>query len=556
VVLFLVLNPPQAFVTWHRDWKAKQFLEAAEKAKAAGDWDLAKTKAEQGLRWSPGSTGLRRIIVGAVAQQGKAIDSVLLAEQFFDPATSLEDRANLMEVALNGGDQVTFSRFYNHLSEDQRAAPGIVIQRMRLGLQLGRHEEVEELFANLAESDRNPTARATRLAAMAQGARVTGDWQRVMEGVDEALAGAIEDKDIARQIFRFLGEIPVAELNVAQLTASRRWLLENPDDVTINERLIGVSIEMAEMGKQEGAALLQQTIERFADDYPVETGRWLLKLGLSGETLRLSQLSESQAASDLDKFGVRLDALVAAGQWDEALDWLEQPPPGSHAVMLWLSRAKIADQINDRSLRRQSLTRAIEEASVVSSENRFFSIYEVAVALGEIELASKAAIKGVEVPAAILPPSVYFLPVLQHLWAEGRLEEFRRLNLILLRNQPGDLDRSNDELYLSLLIDDQPKLDQMIEIGQRLIELQPDNVSFRTTLAWILLRSDDPVEARRILDAGGTDWEKAAVADKLVRANVLMASGDEDGGRKLASSIGDPHGLCEEEVEKLLKPLQ
>ncbi len=555
-LLMLILNPPQTFVSRHHAWKAKQFLEAAEKAKQADDWDLAKEKAKQGLRWAPGSSALRKIIVGAVAKEGRAIDSVLLAEQFFNPESSLEERAKLMEVALNGGDQVAFSRFYNHLPEEQRNNPEIVIQRMRLGLQLGRHQEVEQLFASLAESDRTAAANVIRLAATVQAAATTGNWGPAIDNIDEWLGNAVEDKAISWQVFRLLGEIPATELDAANLIRAGDWLRKNAEDATAEDELIGASIEMAAMGEQARSIFLEQTVDRFADSAPTELGRWLVRLGHPAKALQLPGLSEANASSDVGRFDARLDALVAAERWDDAIHWLDQPPPGSHSVMLWLSRAQIADKIDNRSLRRQSLIRAIEEAGVVSSENRFFAIYEVAIAVGENDLAARAAIDGVSVPSAIFPPSAYFLPVLRHLWEQGSLDEFRKLNLALLRNQPGDLDRSNDELYVSLLVDEQPKLDRMVEIGRRLIELQPANVSFRTTLAWVLLRSGEPVEAKIVLEEAIVDWDDAAAADKLVRAHVMLANDDADGAMRIVASIEAPSELSKVEIEKLLKPLQ
>jgi len=555
-VIVVLVSPPQFLVDEYHEWKAARYADAAQRAAAGGDWELAKAHAESGLHWAPNSPVLRKIMIDAVAKQGRAIDSGLLAEQFFDPAATLEDRAHLMEIALDGGDQVAFSRFYNRLPESDRSHPDVIVQRMRLGLQLGRHEEVEQLFENLPVSERSAAAHITRVAARVLGASSEGEWEAVSDEISSLLNDEQIGTDTKWSVFRLIAGIPDARLDSKKLSNALHWLSTNEETATVADQLIGASIKMSAMNVEGRGAYRKKIIQTFGESSPAELAHWLVKLGFPDEALQLPALSRARASGRLAEFDARLEALVATGRWSDALDWLKQPPAGSHKVMLWLSRAKIADKLGDRSLRRQSLTRAIEEAGVVTTENRFFAIYEVALALEEMDLASKAAIEGMRVQSAILPPSPYFLPVLRYLWEQDRLNEFRNLNLTLLSRQPGDLDRSNDELYVSLLLDENPRLDQMIKIGHRLVEMQPANVSFRTTLAWLLLRSGKPADAGIVLEAGDIDWDTAAAADKLVRAHVISANGDSDTATRIAESIEVPNGLSEVEVEKLLKPLQ
>ena len=551
-LLWAVFSPPQALVSRYHAWKACQAIATADQATRDGDWHLAVNAAQHGLRWAPQSFRLHYLLITSAAAQEKAIDPALLEHTFLHPSADIEQRAALLAIALDAGDQVTFSRLYNALTMEARRLPKIVIQRMRLSLQLGRHEEVAELFEQLDESERNSTSRQLRISAHIQAQ----SYHEAQQGMARFLDIAASDQSIdCWPMLRLINDIPVESLDRSVLETAIRWI-RTARDTAVEDRLIADRIEFSGLDKAERLVFLERIITLHRKSSPAAVGRWLISLGFADMALSMTELSPECANQDIGAYETRLAALCATNRWQEAWQWLEDPPKGGHVVMQWLARAKVAHQLDRHSDRRQSIARAIDSAVIVSSENNFFIISETAHLLDEDELAALATMKGLQVSSTIAPPAPFFLPTLRYLWQQDRLEDFRKLNRQLLIREPGDLQRNNDELYLSLLLDENPKLQDIIAVGRKLVATSPDNLSFATTLAWALLRSDRASLAAEVLDNPQLDWSQAGPADLLVRDLSYPRAKRESYGQDGITPQIDVRQLCRAEQEQLLKAWQ
>jgi hypothetical protein len=497
------------------------------------------------------------VLILSAAAKGEAIHGSSLEAVFSSAEATLEDRAEYLRLALDNDDGLTFLRMYNTLSvDDRRASTAVAIQRMRLSLLLKRNEEARDLYAALPEEVRHGDVLVAGLTARVRSSRLATEMTLVQQALADVITSGDLNDEQTWEVYRLIGEIPPARRRWQWLPGLREWLATRRD-ATVDDRLIAATIDLVEADASERAALRMATVEALQEHDGAAVGEWLLSLGHPSEVLAMEAMAPEVAVQAVESFEVRLKALVAVERWQEASEWLDLQPAGSHPVMIALSRANVSSRLGDEATVRQHLAQAIDEAEGFADQDFFFLVAGEARRLGEEEVETRAALRGVRARRGMLPPKEWFGPLQMRLWDADRIVEFRLVNHALLLRDPNDSVMSNNELYLSLVIDADPDLDRIIAESRELVAKRPFSLGLRTTLALALTRrgGDEALrDARTALASPALDWSSAGDADRVILAMVQWEQGEASEAAETLAAV-DAAKLRTVERERLWQPL-
>jgi len=464
-----------------------------------------------------------------------------------------------------GDDMLTFSRLYNLLRESDRLHPDIVFAKGQLLLRLDRYAEAAALAGEQSVKDATDTRfPLLQVRAILENPAPSTDFATAQRLIARLI---VSDAPEARAAFGLLSRIPVRSLDHRLFSGVGNWL-ERQDEPHPSERLIAKTVEFAALPEDERNTFAATMARRFGPGNPGFVADWLISIGMEEKA---SPYFDIRHARDTPaNYNRHLNALLTVENWEGAREWLADPPSHWEAVDLWLMRARLAQKLEEKAEWRRCLEHAFFSASIATSQNHYFTICDESLRRNDLELAARAALQGVRHPMAVIPPAAYFDPLLEYLWQETRLEEFRDLLVVLRHREPADPYLLNAQLYLALLQNssgDRPgvapgstsdpdpigtNLDRLVDVALALCEQYPDEPGFLTTAALALYKSGNFDSARAILLAIPDDsWNARSTADRAILAFITRNSEKSVSGGGLREKI-DPSHLNRLEQEVLL----
>jgi len=155
--------------------------------------------------------------------------------------------------------------------------------------------------------------------------------------------------------------------------------------------------------------------------------------------------------------------------------------------------------------------------------------------MGDDARAGRAAMRGIRHPAAVIPPSAYFDPILAHLWRKSRMNEFSEMVTILRRREPVEPHLINNKIYLGTLRlrvgEDVETSGSWIAIAagkaEALVKRYPVRPEFRSTAALALLTAGRTQDALLLVgEIDETEWLEAPAASQAIVGLVLDEAGE------------------------------
>ena len=433
----------------------------------------------------------------------------MLAGFFLHPEASEEDRSWVLELALPGGDTVLFSRLYNLLPDEEKEQRGIALQKGSLLAQLGRTGESVRLARELAERWPGDEGCRSFLAKALFQRGKREDYREGQEIVGELLSSSTFPLASKRVLLTLLWSVPLDHWD-REKWKSAQDLVGNLPDRTVSESLLLRPLLSPALSSPAFEPWSVETSSSFWQEDAVAVADWFLFL--RRPELALAQWEPESTEESPLLFQKRFDLLVAAERWEEAELWLEEAPTTIEPVRLWLARARVAEALGQRARWRSCLEHAFLAADLVTSENFYFLISSEALRWGEVKLASRAAMRGIHHPMAIIPPAAYFEDMIGHLWSVGRVADLETLLGVLHRREPEEPRVFNNHLYVTLLgqfasraetgseapVISPQSLRSIVALSQQ----HPSEEIYRTTAALGLWMSHSPEAALRFLEEG------------------------------------------------------
>lgn len=285
------------------------------------------------------------------------------------------------------------------------------------------------------------------------------------------------------------------------------------------------------LGTRDPEVIFKEVIDFFKSTDLARKGvaaNWLYNQGKPELVLVLAAPPDSLASHDL--FLVRLNALAALKRWTDVQKELEDPQVPLALPMVFLYRARAAQELGDSGGSHANWDRA--RAAAGSDYEMLSNLADYALKLGVYDEAKSTITLMTQFPGKSHQAYTELLQVEAQHGSSSELQATLKQMTVDLPQEP---EPKNDWAYLSLLLN--TNVDEAWKTAQGLVEAQPDMLAYRSTLALGYIRRNDVQGAAKVYDGLTIDWNGAPASWKMIHAVVLAANGDKARAEEAARSI-------------------
>ena len=508
-----------------RGFRAVHNLEKAEAYLKEQEFEDSYKHALMARQLNPQSVEPLRVLVRAALQSGHVRSLDYCNALFLSPAATEEDKLLVLDVFRRLRDSVGFVRFYNLLPAETRQNKEFIALRVEFLIDRNAFDSARRILEAEIEKDRDRQFLLLLASLLVQDFASPEDMERGQRIIAE-LASVEEPDDTARTAFEMLGFIDPSRIR-PELLGDLGNLVQDGNPRNSQEYIAAASLAIAAArSPEERSRIVAQAIEDQGEIAPSQLAAWLQRINDTENAIAF--LTEERSASRPDLYQQRFVALLDAEKFDEAGEWLKNPPPGIESISLWLARARLARREKERADENDennAWEQAFQVAQNTASRNEYLRIYEVARSEERIDLATRAILQAPKHGIGIMPPAADVVAPMIYLTQEDRLDDLLYLTEALRAREPNNLIVLNNLLYLYLLREE--RIAESTEIAGDLIanrgsELAPrDLLSLYTTRAMGLLLQGKDEEALKSLPDDSRVWNQATDADRAIRALAL-----------------------------------
>jgi tetratricopeptide (TPR) repeat protein len=195
----------------------------------------------------------------------------------------------------------------------------------------------------------------------------------------------------------------------------------------------------------------------------------------------------------------------------------------------------LARQAGDQAGEERAWTRALQQAPLDTSRNRFLEIANRAEQLGNQRVAERAWVAAIRVGSGRLPLYRDLMPLIASLSAQSRSADLLELFRILLRFEPQNLELQNNYLYLALIHGLTPPQEALAKF-ELLAKDNPDMPALASGAALAALMTGEPAKALASLQYISSTPESSMMRFALLGTATLL-NGDADGARPLLAKV-------------------
>ncbi|MGJ8696683.1 MAG: hypothetical protein ACSHYF_10220 [Verrucomicrobiaceae bacterium] len=324
----------------------------------------------------------------------------------------------------------------------------------------------------------------------------------------------------ALRAFRSIGALENAE-ELFDGRALGAWL-DKEELGTSSDRLLAYSLEMKRSDAATRAALVQEVVARYQRVDSENLARWLLLNGERGELMALT-------TEELITYVARLQALMDAEQFAEALEELGNPHPRMERHLVEVTRACLEYRLGNKTQSMFHRSRAIEAAGLKGDYEALADCLRVAEHLRDGESARKLVEAITELIPAKLPAAneLVFVEGYLDYDAEAICDFYERYSA----GQPED--RFAKFRYGMMLAITGRDLSRARRLLIPLHRETPDP-SLAAALSLTHL-SSNPAKALSYLK--NADPEKMVAQDRAILATVFFANGRVEEAKKVTQSM-------------------
>lgn len=507
---------------WLKEWRAAVNLEKSSEALANEDWGLAKqlALASLRLRGDDGALEALRHLQQAAEGMERPKDPRFAQALFFHPEATALDRAESLPMIRKHAAAVFFLRAVESLDPQEAQSPPILLEKAQYLKDRGRWGEAKDVLLDQQLTLSQEPRLRLRLAEILLTEGGAGEVREAQGWISALLA---EQGEVAMKAFRLLGQIPIPLLDLEVLPDLEAWIAERQEATTL-DRLIARHQQLRQQAVRP-ETLLAEAIAEFREESPKDLATWLGTFGEHSEILEL--ISEEDASQSLELFDLRNQSLAALGQLEALEAAMQEPPSGISVVKLRSLEAVLKGTMSNQAAETAAWEQALREASLDGSENHYLEIAARARTVGNSRVYSEALMGALRLGIGKIPLSNDLQPLFTILAQEGRSLELMRANRQLLRYEPTNLQLLNNYFYLSALHRDL-ELENCKEALQELVDLKPEILNFRSSLAIILLMLGESSEALSLFDEVNVDWTSLPPSESVAYGASLSLNGKQE----------------------------
>lgn len=521
-------------------WRASSLLEEGRELADAGKWQEVKRPAAASMQLEPSVDAFRLFARADVEiEDPHAIETA--CHFFFYPGATPEDRAWVLKILYDAQDHTRAAALTADLKPVELRTPAVHHQVVRGLLLTGKIKEALER----ARHPENPPATPELDFLIAKTlARSESRSHRGELATRLARLVVCDDREAALKAVGILFQIDDYRIHdqVSQVAIERFG-----DDPGI-EAMTRLELKFLEF--QTGRLSLDKAVtlavSEFQRDHLAALMRWLHRLQEFDKMLLVSASPEARERREV--FPWRLRALQELEKWALMLEELEAAPASFPEPKRLAWHAMAALRAGEEQLAYRSWSMAMDAARTNLVRNWF---YELAAIAGRFESGEKeiAALRAgldhsLGRPAGVSEVS----PLLTWLNQQGDSEEALRVTSRVLKYFPAHPLLLNNFFYFKALAGDLTAADG--EACGRLAESHPDATIFRSTLAFVLLRSGEPQRALEEVKKINPDPAELDNGSRAILVKALESLGRTREAKNLAESV-DWGKLGKEEADLL-----
>lgn len=315
-------------------------------------------------------------------------------------------------------------------------------------------------------------------------------------------------------------------------------------DVILQSEIASLPFKLASYSKKielrptQRERLLNEAIEKYADENKVTLTAWLLQLEEFEKSANL--ITDAEALANISLFETRIKALSQADELTAARQLLQRGEASDLSALLvayYDALLSVREEADAEVIARKwqdafAQARLNDNTAVILQLARLAQNVDTATVLQAYE---EARLNDAQfTPFDWL---AYFNAAFQ----EADLTLAHRIARDTLAQFPGNSTMVNNAAYVSALIESNPGL--YVERLEDILEENPDIVEYRMTLALCYLKTEQPTKARRLIQ----DLQiPEAFRSKLIYAAVLAANNEEIFASNLVQDIEEQDLLPEE----------
>lgn len=522
-------------------WQAENLLNQAEELARQQMYVEAVERLDSALRLNPASVRGLRTLAEIYSRfdlpNALPIWRRLLAEAGHLPS----DVHSYIELALE------VQRFDLAESELARllSAPQVanetLIQATEFALRQGIPDRALDFARQLAE--REPTNRLHQLR-VARILLSLPNPERQSDGI-QVLTNLSDFTPVERtEILRLLANAPALPVASVPNLVDR---LAVPADASSEEYFLHANVRLR-LNPGQREAITTEAVDRYRSgtpEYQADLCQWLNRIGAHQTVVDTFEFPYARRFPPI--LAAYLEALARAERWND----LEKATADGLPIEGWTLaslRAVAASKLHRQALADEQWRRAFDDVAYTPAKLR---------GLGDLALRLGATEQAVEAFQRLTRDRLHRVTGYRRL---AQVYESRRDTERLRTTMrewssliPDDPMPENAFCYLSALT--RRDVETAYPRAQKLLARQPNRLVYRTTLAFLELRRDQPRDALQLFQRGGFEPRDAGHQTRLVFALALDANGQSEAARDLVRNL-DSDNLLPEERDLLRRLLR
>ncbi|MFN0066787.1 MAG: hypothetical protein ACKVYV_04035 [Limisphaerales bacterium] len=522
-----------------KNWRAEQFANQAEEFARQQKWREAYDKAQGAVQLSPNNPRCQRLVATLLNQFGSEAAMWYWDQLLTGPDARLGDREEALQAAIRMGRGDLADRHASFLiTNSATSTRGLLLLSELARL---RNDATNAILLARAAHRKEPE-NPTNIVAYGSILLSASDAKMRIEGKELIRTLAATNGPFQLRAIQLLAARPDANrLDREDCLRLLDGLAERDFSTELLRR--DIQVQLDPLRKLE---IAEDTVQRYGRGKPEEVaavGAWLVRHDLPARAIELIQPEEAYQSDAL--FRVRFEALMAAGQDEDAYRFLLDPKARGEEMPLELLRLRTAEKLKREQDVQQHWQRLLKIAGSDARSLRILA--ETAERGNSLDTAVSAyrALTGIP-----YEEENAWRNIIRLLDAQGDTWNARDAARRLLRLKKEDEALDMQITYYDLLLAED--VERSLQKAQALVKQSPTNLLNRVVLALGELRNNNPVGAREAISGVTVDWTRIPPGARAVLVATLGANQQNDAAARLLARL--PLKILKPEERELIRP--
>lgn len=492
-----------------RDWRISSNANSAERAFDMGNYDKARRLALTVLKYRKDDYPMLKLLQRSMSKLRDPQATSLAIMLMHNPECSEEDRLLGITIACQKLPLASAAQLWISLGPERRQTPDYLLPFVTRLIDEGVLDQAAQLLLSRSELDTEP-----ELHLQAMRMWLDSDEPAMQKRGQYAISNVMfNDADLQLEAFRLLSNTPPEKFQSGYFSELKDWISKQ-EEATVSDRLLA-QIQELQRRPNDITEITEAAVMQYAEREPLAVTSWLLQLGRAEQALAL--LPAETSSEDPERFRHRAQALIALERWQEAYEWLAEPPEYFPITELHCLRIECSGQMTDSKNRSNEWPAALNAAKLDTQQNAFLELHRRMLQLGNTEFANEAMVEAVILGRGRLPIWAQVRHLLPWIHQHKTAATLYNFCSVMSKLEPGDFELGIELLDSGCILGkSRPDsvVDTLLLMGEKIQKLR-ELLRYKETLASAYLLNDQPAEALSALSGVSSDSPRAQVVSAI-----------------------------------------